>query len=291
MLDFITWNVSPILAHFKLPFIGEMEIRYYGVLFTCCFIFGYLVMGRVYKKEGRTIEELDRLSVSMIIGIVLGARLGHVLFYDPVYYFHNPIEIIQIWKGGLASHGAAIGTLITLYLYSRKLNIYKPFLWILDRISIVVCLGGFFVRMGNLMNSEIYGKATSLPWGFVFVRDMDDSVSDIDRMMPHHPTQIYEGLSYLAMFVFFWVMYNRRTVKMPRGRMFGLFLIMLWSARFLIEFIKNVQEPWEAKLPLDLGQLLSIPFIIIGIIILRNSYKPNMMPPVEEVGKATEGTV
>jgi len=168
----------------------------------------------------------------------------------------NPIEILYVWEGGLASHGAAIGILTALFLYARKINV--PFLWILDRVVIVVALSGFFIRMGNFFNSEIYGVETTLPWGVIFVRGSEHNT------VPSHPTQIYEALSYLAIFVVLHFYFLKIRMKELNGKIFGLFLILLFTARFLIEFLKNSQEDFEKGMVLNMGQWLSIPFILIG---------------------------
>lgn len=266
ILQYITWNVNPEI----LP-VGPLSIRWYGLLFAASFLFGYLILQKVFKREGISQELLDRLTVYMAIGTIVGARLGHVIFYDPVYYFSNPIRILKIWEGGLASHGAAIGILIALYLFAKKSK--KSYLWIMDRIVIVVALAGFFIRTGNLMNSEIYGVETHLPWGFIFVRR--------GEMVPKHPTQIYEALSYLAIFFLLYWLYRRRTDKIKEGYLFSIFLVLVFTARFFIEFIKEVQSPWEANLPLDMGQILGIPFVIAGVILFFNARKRDVpvIPP------------
>jgi len=253
ILEYIYWNVNPEILK-----LGPIALRWYGLLFATAFIFGYYIFKNIFKKEGYTIEMLDQLTVYMAVGTIIGARLGHVLFYDPDYYFSNPLEIIAVWKGGLASHGGAIGILIALYLWVRKHKL--NFMWLLDRIAIVVALGGMFIRLGNLMNSEIYGIETSLPWGFIFVRE--------GETLPKHPTQIYEALSYLIIFLFLFISYKKNILYNNRGISFGIFLILLFSARFLIEFIKNPQEEFEKFLPLNMGQILSLPFIIAGFIII-----------------------
>ncbi len=255
-LGAIVWNVNPEIFR-----IGSFAIRWYGVLFATGFVFGYFIMGKIFKKEGIPINVLDTLTTYMVIGTVVGARLGHCLFYEPGYYLSHPIKILEIWEGGLASHGAAVGILIALYLFSRKTK--KPYLWILDRVVIVVALAGFFIRTGNLMNSEIYGIQTSLPWGFIFER--------WNETVPKHPTQIYEGLSYLIIFFILYRIYLKKNVNLKHGYIFGLFLILLFSVRFLIEFIKEPQVGFEKNMVLNMGQLLSIPFIIAGIFFLYYS--------------------
>ena len=258
ILNYIQWGVSPeIFPGTWLP------VRWYGLLFASGFFFGYIIMTRFFKHENLPIKLLDELATYMVIATVVGARLGHVLFYEPADFLKDPIEIFKIWKGGLASHGAAIGILAALWLFSKKNN--KTYYWTLDRIVIVVALAGFFIRMGNLMNSEIFGEPSTLPWAFVF------KSSDL---IPRHPTQIYEGLSYLALFfVLHW--YYWKTNGKPRpGLIFGLFLVLLFTIRFLIEFLKEPQVAFENTMPLNMGQLLSIPFIIIGFIIIFRKPQP-----------------
>jgi prolipoprotein diacylglyceryl transferase len=253
-MNYIVWDVNPRIVEL----FGTLEIRWYGLLWAASFIFGYIIFMRIFKKEGLTIEMLDKLTMYMIVGTIAGARLGHCLFYEPGYYLSNPQEILFIWQGGLASHGAAFGILLSLYLFIKKVN--KSYIWILDRIVIVVALAGFFIRMGNLMNSEIYGIQTNMPWGFIFARN--------NETVPKHPTQIYEALAYLAVFLLLFHIYFRTNGKFKRGLLFGLFLILVFTARFFIEFIKENQVAFEATIPLNMGQWLSIPFILIGIGIL-----------------------
>lgn len=258
LLNYINWNVDPEIVGF-----WGLSIRYYGLLFASSFFFGYIIMQKMFKKEGLTIELLDKLTVYMAVGTVIGARLGHCLFYQPDYYLSNPWEIIKIWHGGLASHGAAVGILIAIYYFSKKHK--KPYLWTMDRIVIVVALAGFLIRMGNLMNSEIYGNPTELPWGFIFIRN--------GEVLPKHPTQIYEALSYLIIFVLLYFIYNKKGAQLKQGLIFGLFLILLFTARFFIEFIKEVQVNFEQGMSLNMGQWLSIPFILIGFFLLYRSLK------------------
>ncbi|HPE57938.1 MAG TPA: prolipoprotein diacylglyceryl transferase [Bacteroidales bacterium] len=258
MLDAIVWNVKP-----EIFSIGSLSIRYYGLLFALGFVFGYIIMNYIFKKEGNPQGVLDTLTTYMVIATVVGARLGHCLFYEPEYYLAHPIDILKVWEGGLASHGAGVGIIFSLWLFSRKTK--KPLLWILDRIVIVVALAGFFIRMGNLMNSEIYGIQTDLPWGFIFERR--------DELVPKHPTQIYEALFYLVIFLVLFFIYRKKGVKIQQGLLFGLFLVTLFSVRFLIEFIKEPQVGFEENMVLNMGQILSIPFIILGIYMLIRSQK------------------
>ena len=250
--NYIHWNINPEIFR-----IGNFAIRWYGLLFASGFLFGYIIIGKFFKIEKVRVDLLDKLTVYVAVGTVLGARLGHCFFYEPSYYLSHPGEILKIWHGGLASHGAAVGILLALWLFTR--NTKRPFLWIMDRVVVVVALAGFFIRMGNLMNSEIYGIQTSLPWGFIFERN--------GETVPKHPTQIYEALVYLLIFVLLYFIYMRKEGKTRNGLLFSLFLILVFASRFFIEFVKEDQVAFEAGMGLNMGQLLSIPFVLAGIII------------------------
>lgn len=218
----------------------------------------------IFRKEKRTENDLNDLIWYMILGTVLGARLGHCLFYNPVYYLSHPLEILMVWKGGLASHGAAIGILTALYLFIKKKKEYS-YLWLMDRIVITVALGGFFIRMGNLFNSEILGKQTDVPWAFVFTY--------VDNV-PRHPAQLYEAIAYLIIFISLLIYYFRTDAKFKEGMIFGMFLISVFTFRFLVEFIKEDQTYFEQGMVLNMGQLLSIPFILLGLFfVLRKDKK------------------
>ena len=264
MLNYIVWNPNPEIFHFTINGIGTIAPRWYGLLFASGFVFGYAILYKVFKKERIAVRILDQLATYMIIATIIGARLGHVLFYEPMSYLANPIEILMVWKGGLASHGAAIAIPIALLIFSKRNN--KPYIWAFDRISIVVASAGVFIRTGNLMNSEIYGVATSLPWGFKFVNS-DPS------LIAKHPTQIYEALAYLLIFIFLWVVYLKRDGKPRPGFLFAMFMILVFSFRFVVEFVKEPQVAFESTMALNMGQLLSIPFILIGIITLVIIYR------------------
>jgi phosphatidylglycerol:prolipoprotein diacylglycerol transferase len=259
ILAFIEWSISPEIFH-----LGPISVRWYGFLFAMAFVAGYFIMTWVFKKEKRPQPDLEQLSVYMIFGTVIGARLGHCLFYNPVYYLSNPIEILKVWEGGLASHGAAIGILFAVYLFSKKKKNYS-FLWIIDRIVIVVALAGTFIRLGNLFNSEIIGKPTDVAWAFIFT-----SVDDL----PRHPTQLYESIAYLIIFLILIFIYYKGFEKNRSGLLFGLFLLLVFTFRFFVEFLKENQSAFEKGMILDMGQLLSIPFIIAGIIFIIKSFKP-----------------
>jgi prolipoprotein diacylglyceryl transferase len=259
IFNYIVWNVDP-----EIFSIGELSIRWYGLMFAMAFLSGYLVFTKALKIDRLDAEMLDQLLIYIALGTIIGARLGHCFFYEPEYYLNNPLEILKIWRGGLASHGAAIGIVLTLWLYIRKHKL--SFLWLMDRLVIVVPLSGAFIRIGNLFNSEIYGRATELPWGFVFVRDMvrDPSTGEILPNLPSHPTQIYEAFSYILIFVILFILYRKKKDEIRDGLLFGIFLILLFTARFFIEFIKNDQVSFEAGMLFNMGQWLSLPFIIIG---------------------------
>ena len=270
ILNYITWNVDP-----EIFSIGPITIRWYGLMFAMAFLSGYLVFTKALKIERLDAEMLDQLLIYVAVATIIGARLGHCLFYEPSYYLSNPVEILKIWKGGLASHGAAL-ILVAIWLYIRKYKL--SFLWLMDRLVIVVPLAGAFIRTGNLFNSEIYGRATDLPWAFLFVRDrvIDPVTGSLLPNVPSHPTQIYEALSYLLIFAVLFILYRKKKDEIRDGLIFGIFLILLFTARFLIEFIKNDQVSFEAGMFINMGQWLSIPFILIGVgLIIYTKRKPS----------------
>jgi len=257
MLEYITWNVSRQIIK-----IGSFEIRWYGLLFGLGFVFAYLVLQRIFKKEEIKPELLDKLTLYIAVATVVGARLGHVLFYEPAYYFSHPVEILKVWEGGLASHGAAIAIILAAMLFARvyKLNVW----WLFDRISIIIPLVAAFVRTGNLVNSEIFGKPTNVPWAFIFVRA--DSI-------PRHPTQIYEAGSYILLFLVLLAVYYKKGRKLNNGFIAGLMLSSLFTMRFIIEFFKDVQVNFEHALPIDMGQIMSIPLVLTGIAFMLFSFR------------------
>lgn len=248
-MDHFVWSLNPIAFSF-----GSMHIFWYGILFATAILSGLQFMKWVFKVEGKNEEMLDSMFLYIVIGIVVGARLGHCLFYDPSFYLAHPMKIFAVWEGGLASHGGGLGVIIALYLYVRKYKL--NYLWLLDRIAIPTALFGFFVRMGNLMNSEIVGHQTDVPWAIVFTR--------IDSL-PRHPTQLYEAFSYLVIFLLLTYIYKKGREKLNNGFIFGLFLVLIFSARFLIEFVKEKQASYSTELLLSTGQMLSIPFLILGV--------------------------
>lgn len=247
------WDMDPVLVR-----LGPLAIRWYGLCFASAFLVGYAVMQRIYRREGKELGGLDTALTYMLIGTVVGARLGHVLFYEPAYYFAHPAEIPMVWEGGLASHGAAVGILLAFYLYTRPAG--RPtFLWLVDRVTIPTALGGSFIRIGNFFNSEIVGTPTSGGWGVVFDR--------VDPV-PRHPVQLYEALAYLVIFAILFRVYRRSAAPPRPGMLLGLFLLLVFSARFLLEFVKTPQAAYEGQLALSVGQLLSVPFILTGLALL-----------------------
>jgi prolipoprotein diacylglyceryl transferase len=214
----------------------------------------------IYKKEGRPVSDIDTLTIYMVVATIVGARLGHVLFYDPMYYFQNPIQILMVWEGGLASHGGVIGILIAIYLFARKTNV--NYLWALDRISIVASLTFCMIRIGNLMNSEMIGLPTDLPWAFIFTSK---------DYIPRHPAQLYEAIHYFIWFIVLFVVWYGLKDRMRNGLLFSWSLIILFSFRFVDEFFKIDQVEFEEGMILNMGQLLSIPFILTGIVILMSN--------------------
>ncbi|ABO25037.1 MULTISPECIES: prolipoprotein diacylglyceryl transferase [Shewanella] len=248
--------MDPVLVSFM-----GLTIHWYGVLFASAIFAGFQVMKRIYVREGLDVESLDNLLIYCVIGIVVGARLAHVLFYDPSYYFAHPAKILAIWEGGLASHGGGLGAILALYYYHRKMKL--PFLFLLDRLAIATAIFGFFVRMANFVNSEILGVPSDKPWAIVFER--------VD-MLPRHPAQLYEALAYLSIFIALWAIYKTTEMKQKQGALFGLFLVWVFSARFAIEFVKVKQAAYAQDWTMSAGQMLSIPFLLVGVFLLVKPY-------------------
>ncbi len=248
----IVWDVEP---GFEIFFISP---RWYGLLFAAGFIVGYLIMEKFFKFEQQNTKDLDPLSMYMVISTIIGARLGHCLFYAPDYYLSNPIEIIKVWEGGLASHGGAIGILIGLFLFVRRHPQYT-YLWILDRIAIVTALAGSFIRLGNFFNSEIYGYKTDVPWAVIF-KKVDD--------IPRHPVQMYESISYMFIFFILLFIYNRYKGKAPSGLLIGLFMFLIFGVRLVMEIWKIEQADFNLAANFKVGQILSIPFVLVGAVLI-----------------------
>lgn len=269
----VRWDIDPSFIS-----IGSFEVRYYGLLWAIGLAISAYIFNSLMRREGFSEKTFDSVFWYGVLSTVIGARLGHCLFYEPEYYLLNPVEILDIRQGGLASHGAAFGLLVGLWLFSRKNKL--PYIWALDRITLAVTVTGTLVRLGNLMNSEIYGHQTDLPWGFVFVQ--------AGETLPKHPTQIYEALCYALLFgVLAWMYYGRDMARRRPGVMFGLFLIVLFGVRIVIEFVKNPQVEFEVGMLLNMGQLLSIPFVVAGIGILWYNLQKAPLSPAPLLPKAT----
>jgi prolipoprotein diacylglyceryl transferase len=272
ILNYIPWSPDPVLFSF-----GSFEIRYYSLFFALGFILGYTIIHRLVVKEGENPKLLDSFLIYVVVGTIIGARLGHCFFYDWQYFSKNPLEIFLPFEfgkeikftgfRGLASHGGAVGIILALILlaYNQKKSIY----WYLDKLAVVVPLAAMFIRLGNLMNSEIVGDPTNLPWAFQF-KLMDEREGD--PLAPRHPTQLYEALSYLTTFAFMFWYYGKKHGKVLNGHLFGIFLILMFTFRFFLEYTK-INEGIDETAILNMGQILSIPFIIAGVVIAYIRYK------------------
>lgn len=254
-----------ILPSATIQEVGPIQPRWYGILFASSFVVGYMLMYRMYLAAGRTQEELDKLLTYVIVATVVGARLGHVIFYDLELYLRYPSEILAVWNGGLASHGAAIGIILAMYLYAKKVS-DMSFLWVADRVVIVVAIAGAFIRTGNFMNSEIVGKPTELPWAVIF--ENAGGLSAAEQMLPRHPTMLYEALLCIVIFVILRAMYKKYSTQPPEGAIFGTFLVLLFGGRFFLEFTKIAQAAFASGWTLNMGQWLSIPLVAIGLWLL-----------------------
>ncbi|GAA4275368.1 prolipoprotein diacylglyceryl transferase [Aquimarina mytili] len=265
----IEWNVDPEIV----MLFGTFPIKYYGILFVSGLLLGYEIVKRIYKSENIPVENLEKLSTYLFIGILAGARLGHCLFYDFAYFSQHPLEIFlpfQIVNGnwhftgfaGLASHGGSIGAILAIITYCFRSK--TSLLWVLDRVAIGAPVTGAFIRLGNFMNSEIYGKPTQGNYGVIFMKD---------DLIPRHPTQLYEAFVYLLIFGLLWYLYQKTDLKKNQGFIFGILLATLFSARLVLEIFKENQVAFEDNMTLNMGQLLSIPFILVGVALVILSKK------------------
>ena len=278
----VTWNVDPTIFT-----VLSREIRWYGLLWVIGLIVAVYIVQRIYKSEKLPEKWFDSLFVYMMLGIILGARLGHCLFYEPEYYLANPVEMLKIWEGGLASHGGVIGIIIAVWLYSKRVT-KKSMLWTFDRVMVPTGFTAAMIRFGNLMNHEIYGGPTDLPWGFRFIDNVGLWMRGAEPVYtePSHPTQIYEALIYLLVFGITMYMYWKTNAKNRQGLILGVGIALIFIARFFIEFVKNVQVDYEIAMRdntgLILGQWLSIPFIIWGLWLIWRSMKRKAELPVQK---------
>lgn len=258
MTAFVTWNADPILIE-----MGPLAVRWYGLMFAIGFTVGYSIVSKMFKHEGAPEKWLGSLLAYVVVATIVGARLGHVFFYEWDYYSQHLSEIPKIWEGGLASHGGTIAIIIALFLWSWLVS-KKPASWVFDKIVVPIALVGGLIRFGNLMNSEIYGDYTDLPWGFIFVRN--------GETMPAHPTQLYEAICYFILFGLLMWMYWKRNAQERPWLITGVFFIGIFLPRFIIEYVKRVQVSSEYELMqqygMNIGQMLSIPFILLGVFLV-----------------------
>lgn len=268
-LSYILWNPDGIMFR-----IGSYGVRWYSVCWLVGLLLGYMLMKRLYKEQRIPEEKFDPLFIYIFVSVLVGARLGHCLFYQPDYFLSSWDHFVEMflpihymadgsWKftgyEGLASHGGVIGMIIAIFIYSWR---YKVNVWVvLDNMGVCSCITATFIRLGNLMNSEIIGKVTDVPWAFIFEK--------VDQY-PRHPGQLYEALSYALFFFIIYAIYRRNSNKVGTGFFVGLCLALVFTARFFIEFTKDIQVDFEAGMALDMGQLLSLPFIAIGIACMTN---------------------
>lgn len=248
------WNFDPIFLQ-----VGPLAIRWYGLLFVGAFFMGQAVLAGIFKAEGVPREKAERLMLYALLGTIAGARLVHCLVYEPGHYLADPVAILRIWEGGLASHGGALGMLLGLWLGNRRVPPLRPFLWLVDRVSMPAALGAVFVRVANFLNSEIVGLPTAGNWGVVF--------EAVDAL-PRHPVQLYEATGYLAVAGVLAAIYRRHGARVPQGRLLGWFLLLVFSLRVAAEFFKTPQAAYEAGMALSVGQWLSLPFLLLGLALL-----------------------
>lgn len=252
-MEYFLWNIDPVLLH-----LGPVQLRWYGLLFVGSFFAGAALLKWIYKREGKNPDQTDDLLIYLMIGAVIGARLAHTLFYEPQYYLSHPLEILYVWKGGLASHGGILGVIIASYIFCKKYD--QSFAWLLSRLTVPGALAGAFIRIGNFFNSEIIGTKTDLPWAIIFQRYTD--------LSPRHPVQLYEALTYFTIFLILLFIYKRISFEKSTKILFGLFMTLLFASRFLLEFVKTKQESYASDGLLNTGQMLSVPFLILGALML-----------------------
>ena len=266
----ITWTADPVIFS-----VGQREIRWYALMFVVGFSVGYKIVERMWQREDLNPKWLDPLLWYTLAGTVIGARLGHCLFYAPGYYLSNPLEMIKVWEGGLASHGGVIGIIVAIYFFSKKVS-HKSMMWTFDKLVTPTGFVAALIRLGNLMNHEVYGHPTDMPWGFRFVENSYKWMRGAEPIYtaPCHPTQLYEALCYLITFVLCMWLYFKKDAWKKEGLIFGIFMICIFTSRFFIEFLKENQETFEEGMMLNMGQLLSIPFVLMGMyFVWRALYK------------------
>jgi phosphatidylglycerol:prolipoprotein diacylglycerol transferase len=302
LLAYLVWNPDPVIAHF-----GPLTLRWYGVLFASGFVISTPVFNHIFRSENVSPRWVDVLTIYMVVGTIVGARLGHIFFYEPDMLLSDPLEVFRVWHGGLASHGATLSIPLTCWLFARHHKFDT--LWVLDRLVIVVGISGACIRLGNFMNSEIGGYPTTVPWAVVFPRDTAHLLPGISPLpagavqvarpvrlpagevshqvlptgtplgpgallaVPRHPTQLYEALYCVLLASLIYYLWSRTKARTPRGLLLGLFMVLLFTQRFLGEFLKEAQVAFEKDHPLNQGQLLSLPAIVVGLWVLWRAGK------------------
>ncbi len=269
MLNFITWTADPILLDTSF-----FDLRWYSLMFLVGFLGGYKIIEKIFKREGAPESWLGSLLIYVMLGTIIGARLGHVFFYEWDQYSQDPIAIFKVWEGGLASHGGTIGVVLAVILFS-KYTAHRNVLWTLDRLAIAVAMVAGLIRLGNLFNHEIYGHVTDVPWAFCFIDNIRAWQTGAEPIFtaPSHPTQIYEALCYFALFGLMMWLYWKKNAQERQGLLLGIFFTWVFGSRFLIEFVKNNQVAWEDSMTLNMGQWLSVPFVLIGITLIIYALK------------------
>jgi prolipoprotein diacylglyceryl transferase len=278
----ITWTADPVIFT-----IGQREFRWYAVAFLLGFTVGYQIVKRMWKQEKLNFDWLDPLLYFTLGGTVVGARLGHCLFYAPQHYLANPVEILKVWEGGLASHGGVMGIIVAIYFFSRYYS-HRSMLWTFDKLVVPTGFVAALIRLGNLMNHEIYGHPTDLPWGFRFIDNLyywKQGAAPIFTA-PSHPTQIYEAICYLLTFALCMWLYFKKDAWKKEGLIFGIFMICIFASRFFIEFLKNEQEDFEVGMMLNMGQWLSIPFVLMGIFFVWRAMTRKVEPATDSLKKS-----
>jgi prolipoprotein diacylglyceryl transferase len=255
-VNYLTWNADPVLWD-----LGFLKIHWYGVMFCAAILSGQHVMKWIYTKEKQDVASLDALLGYSMVGIIVGARIAHCLFYEPEFYLSNPIKILAVWEGGLASHGGGLGMIIAGYVYQKKYLV--DFIWLLDRLAIATALFGVFVRSANFINSEIVGIETKVPWAVIFERLGNT---------PLHPAQLYEAFAYLCIFMVLVAVYVKTHLKNKSGALFGIFLCLVFVSRFFIEYVKTPQAAYTNEI-MSTGQWLSIPFFLVGVFLVVRATK------------------
>ena len=249
-MQYFIWNIDPTLLH-----LGPLQLRWYGLLFVGSFFLGSMILTWMYKREGKDPAPVENLLIYLMVGAVIGSRLMHCFAYEPEFYLSHPLEILKVWKGGLASHGGLLGVFVAMYVFAKRYD--TSYMWVVSRVAIPGALTAAFVRFGNFFNSEIIGLPSNLPWAIIFERY---------DMIPRHPVQLYEAFSYLFLLTVLLTIYRKTSATFATKILPGIFLTSMFIIRFLLEYTKTRQADYTTSLPFTTGQMLSVPFIVVGII-------------------------